>query len=115
MADHFLALIAEGLDNTQRNQIHAAVKKYADSWWHEFLDVWLVFSSETGEQWRDRLRVIFGTGGAQLLVLRLPDETPRGWSTIMRRPGSGKTDWLREVYSRPIKEVRESLEEEPPF
>jgi hypothetical protein len=91
----FFVIIADQIDNTQRSQIQLAVKGAAESWWHEFLDVWIVKGGESASYWRDLLSVIVGPGASGLLVLSLP-ETKKTWSSRM---GTGKTDWLHENYT----------------
>ena len=90
----FCLIAANGIDNTQRTQIHYVVKENADEWWHEFLDLWIVRGKLTPSEWRDLFKVILPEPPAGALVLRLPDTPPRSWAA--RRVGG--LNWFRENY-----------------
>jgi hypothetical protein len=92
----FFVIIADQIDNTQRAQIQFAVKEGAESWWHEFLDVWIVKGGESTAYWRDLLSIIVAPGRSAILVLALPEGRKR-WASSM---GKGKSDWLHEIYTR---------------
>ncbi|MEY2475226.1 MAG: hypothetical protein QOG87_541, partial [Actinomycetota bacterium] len=69
--DRFYIILVADIDEAQREYIHAAVKMFSDSWWHELPDVWIV-QGGTAAEWRNRLDVLFLTGGSLLVVLNLP-------------------------------------------
>jgi hypothetical protein len=89
----FIAIVVQNIDNTQRNQIQETIKKYATSWWHEFLDLWILETDETMIAWRERLEVIFSPGGSQLLIINVADTAPRWCGFILPYDQS---KWLRE-------------------
>lgn len=115
MTESVLLIIGDEINNTQRNQIHAAVRSEAKTWWHEMPDVWMVKTDDSAVAWRDRLGVVVGIGGS-LLVLGLPDMGGRTWATR----GKIGLDWLRDHYGNSPREIddpwgRSSPDDEPPF
>lgn len=95
MNPKFFVIIADQIDNTQRTQIQQVVKENAESWWHEFLDAWIVQGGHSASYWRDLLKTII-TPGSGIMVLTLANRG--GWAAKM--PGSAS--WLREVYRADI-------------
>ncbi len=77
---NFFVIIGDRIDNTQRTQIQHLVKDNAESWWHDFLDVWVVEGGATSVFWRDLLRPIVPVAPCGLLVLALPKDGARGWA-----------------------------------
>jgi hypothetical protein len=108
MADSFIIIIVENINETQRMQIQTAVQAKSENWWHQLTNVWIVESEDSPSDWLKLLGVIFPNGTSSLLVFNLPDSPPkRRFSSKMFR---GKADWLVEHYTGPIrnKEIEHS-------
>jgi 2-polyprenyl-6-methoxyphenol hydroxylase-like FAD-dependent oxidoreductase len=95
MAVRFVVIIADNIDNTQRNQIHQLVKSQSEEWWHEFANTWIVRSEHHSSGWRDALQPIFHERPSALVVLDLPTKGGRGWATRFV-----DSDWLRDEYTQ---------------
>ena len=94
----YLLILADQIDNTQRNLIQQVVKNNADDWWHEFLDAWIVSTDKKARWWRDELKVIFGAPGSSFMVLTLPRPGAGEWSSYM---APKKSKWIKENIWRP--------------
>jgi hypothetical protein len=96
----YFIIIADRIDSTQRTLIHAVVKENATTWWHQFLDAWIV-GGHTARFWRDELKSIVPYPPSAVLVLSLPSqEMDRKWAGRLV-----KGAWLRENYT-PNKPLR---------
>lgn len=106
MSDNFLVIIADGLENYQRNQIQAEVVRLVSNWWHEFPDCWIIETDDAPTVWRDRLMIVVGIGG-EVLVLKLPRRGSRAWASK-----SSAGSWLRKHY---VNTAPREPDDEPPF
>ncbi|WP_433355040.1 hypothetical protein ACQPYV_31925 [Micromonospora saelicesensis] len=96
--DKFFLIVAEGIDNTQRELIQHLIKAEADDWWHELLDVWIVRGGLSASNWRARLSVFVPAAPSGIMVFGLPT-LPAEREIAFRMPkGSARTKWLYEVY-----------------
>jgi hypothetical protein len=102
MRTNFLAIIAEGVDSTQRRQIQAVVKANSPDWWHEMANVWIVEGGGTVADWYRRLEVVFGGNDANLLILSLPDARRRGFAALLPERA---VSWLTDSFNRDRKSI----------
>jgi hypothetical protein len=90
MAD-FLIILDRATEQ-QRRAVHEVIKENARTWWHRFVDVWIVHG-KSADRWRDLVGDEI-SNPATVLVIRFPtkgDETR--WSA--RGPDtSTKFDWF---------------------
>ncbi|GAA4578645.1 hypothetical protein GCM10023176_54970 [Micromonospora coerulea] len=93
MTDFYL-VVADQIDNTQRTQIQHVIREHAESWWHEFLDVWIVKGGESLSFWLKELRAIVPVKPSGILILKLPPDGSRAYAS---RAGASLT-WLKEEY-----------------
>jgi hypothetical protein len=101
MSNLFCAIVVENINDTQRQQIQAAIENRAVSWWHNFPDLWIAESELMPGGWIELLGIIFPYLPAKILVLRLSDATPR-WGAKMR---SEDAEWLKEHLPSQPKQV----------
>lgn len=83
-------LVFENIDNTQRSLLHERIKELADSWWHEFRDVWIVEGGDSVSWWRDELSVFIPTRPSKMVALLYGEDKPR-WASR-----HANTEWLVE-------------------
>ncbi|WP_328532969.1 hypothetical protein OG836_22490 [Micromonospora zamorensis] len=96
--DSFAVIMVEGIDETQRRLVQSLVKRKAESWWHELLDVWIVQGGSVRDWTNDLSIIITGATKDYFVVLSLPAEN------MERRVGlllpSSRKEWLSQVYTR---------------
>src|SRR5665647_192371 len=77
--DSFFVLIADEIDNTQRTLLHELVKRDAESWWHQYANVWVVQGGDL-RTWRSNCSVITPVPPSSLVVLALKDRPGNRWA-----------------------------------
>lgn len=97
LSSQFCVIIADGINDTQRSQIQAAVESKAGSWWHQMSDAWLVEGDLTPGGWLNLISVIVPHTPSQILIIGLPSKVmERSWATSM---ATGNNDWIKEHYA----------------
>ncbi len=98
-SENFFLILVDQPSTSQRNAVHARVKKGTSGWWHNFNDAWIVRGGTT-QDWSARLQPVFKTGTAGFLVFELPgSDTTRSWSYFGPN-ASTRLSWLHKSYTR---------------
>lgn len=91
-------IILDRAKPAEREAVHEAIKENADTWWHQFTNVWIAGGHRVSF-WTDLIRPLLPDGPSGLIVLHLPeDEKDRLYSAYMRNVDN-RTKWLDENYT----------------
>ncbi len=97
-SDDYFVIIADEIDNTQRTLLHELVKRDAESWWHQYANVWVVKGGNI-RQWRSNCSVFVPLPPASLIVLALKQTPGERWGIAGAK--SGDFSWFRETLGGP--------------
>jgi hypothetical protein len=99
-AEQFFVIILDSSSASERNSVHARVKKFSTAWWHNDIEVWIVRGGGTqASDWSNRLRTAMANGPSSMLVLELPQNESRSWAYFGPNP-SARTAWLHTTYTK---------------
>ncbi len=93
-SDDYFVIIADEIDNTQRTLLHELVKRDAESWWHQYANVWVVKGGNM-KQWRSNCSVIVPLPPASVIILALKQRPGGRWGVAGGK--SGDFSWFRET------------------
>lgn len=94
---NFLVILSNNIDQTQRNQIHAVVKRDAHSWWHEHLDTWIIKSEQEAVEWQEKISILFeGLPDSSFLILTLQNkpEDSNDWGGSV---STSTARWIQDI------------------
>lgn len=95
-ADFYL-IVATSIDQTQRTQIQALVKRLSTDWWHQVPDVWVAKGGAVSAYaWMETLRPIIPHVPSGVYVFKLPPEGQRQWAAAAKR---STWEWLESSYA----------------
>ncbi|MBU2696214.1 hypothetical protein [Pimelobacter sp. 30-1] len=98
----YYAILASGIDNTQRTLVHESVKELTKTWWHQWEDTWVIETDAPLTMISKRFVPFFYLAGSEVLILPLRDPEPsKAGRRFAGRMSRKSAEWFEENMNTP--------------